>query len=74
LRVADSRLFREVFFVMREGAEQPQEGDILAEANRILEENLLTQRKRPKKHPRLFALCVFLFGVVLGLAVGAAVL
>ena len=44
MRPEDSRLFAEAFFVLREGATQPQEADMLAEANRILDEHLLSSR------------------------------
>ena len=67
LRASDSRLFEEVFFVLR-GDIAAAEGDILAEANRILEENL--QKRRPRPRARLFAIALsFLAGAALSAAV-----
>ena len=46
LKSVGNRLFDEAFFVLREDAATAGEGDMLAEANRILEENMLPPRKR----------------------------
>ena len=67
LRASDSRLFEEVFFVLR-GDIAAAEGDILAEANRILEENLQKRRPRPRAHALAIALS-FLAGAALSAAV-----
>ena len=48
LRARDSRLFEEVFFVLRSDA-HADGGDILAEANRILEENLQKKTSHPRR-------------------------
>ncbi len=52
MRSADSHLFDEAFFVLRDDAKETGEGDMLAEANRILDENLLrTVRRRAPAAP-----------------------
>ena len=51
LQSAGSRLFDEAFFVLRDDAAPPATGDMLAEANRILEESMLPRRAR---HPHSF--------------------
>ena len=61
LQSADSRLFREAFFVMREGCTGEREEDILAEANRILDENLLRRTPRSKRLRRLLPALVLAF-------------
>ncbi len=45
MRPSDRSLFDEAFFVLREGAPEPPEEDMLAEANRILDEHLLRPRR-----------------------------
>ena len=62
LRASDSRLFEEAFFVLR-GDTAAAEGDILAEANRILEENLQKRRARPRTRPVALALAFLAGGV-----------
>ena len=59
LRASDSRLFEEVFFVLRNTAPAAEESDILAEANRILEENLQKRRPRARTRPLALALAFF---------------
>lgn len=49
LRASDSRLFEEVFFVLRSDTPAATENDILAEANRILEENLQKKNTHPRR-------------------------
>ncbi len=46
LESRDSRLFDEAFFVLRDDVPTPATGDMVAEANRILEENMLTPKRR----------------------------
>ena len=46
LKNPGGRLFEEALFVLREDARPAPEGDMLAEANRILEENRLSSRGR----------------------------
>lgn len=53
LRSAGNRLFDEAFFVLREDAPDASEGDMLAEANRILEENMLPPRRASRVRPPL---------------------
>lgn len=68
LQSAGSRLFDEAFFVLRDDAAPPATGDMLTEANRILEENMLPRRRT--RRPRSFlsflvyAAC-FLSGAIL---------
>ena len=71
LRASDSRLFEEAFFVLRGDAPATAEGDILAEANRILEENL--QRKRARPRP-LALILAYLAGIASAAAVTLLVL
>ena len=52
LQSAGSRLFDEAFFVLRDDAAPPATGDMLAEANRILEESMLPRRRA--RRPRAF--------------------
>ncbi len=52
LQSAGSRLFDEAFFVLRDDASPPATGDMLAEANRILEESMLPRRRA--RRPRSF--------------------
>ena len=63
----DSRLFEEALFVLREEAGAVPESDMLAEANRILEESMMirggacvAKPSRPRWLGRLFC---FLLGV-----------
>ena len=53
------RLFCEAFFVLCEAAGEPRESDMLAEANRILDEHLLSSPKR--RHTRAFGVAVAFF-------------
>ena len=46
MQSGDSRLFDEAFFVLRDDAAPPATGDMLAEANRILEQNMLPRPRR----------------------------
>ena len=46
MQSGDSRLFDEAFFVLRDDAAPPATGDMLAEANRILEQNMLPRARR----------------------------
>lgn len=66
LRSSDSRLFDEAFFVLRDSPDPPAETDMLAEANRILDENLLCQRKK-RISPLPAVLCFLLGGGFVGL-------
>ncbi|MBQ8858652.1 MAG: hypothetical protein IJ012_02560 [Clostridia bacterium] len=50
LQSAGSRLFDEAFFVLRDDAAPPATGDMLTEANRILEESMLPRRAARGKH------------------------
>ena len=45
IKSADSRLFDEAFFVLREDGAAAGERDMLTEANRILEDHLLPARR-----------------------------
>ena len=67
LQSADSRLFREAFFVLRADCKSEGEEDILAEANRILDENILRRTPRKRRVLRLLpALALaFLAGALL---------
>ena len=62
LHSTSSRLFGEAFFVLREDAPDMREQDMLAEANRILEESLLPGRRRKRR--LLSALLPFLYGAL----------
>jgi hypothetical protein len=64
MKSADSRLFCEAFFVLREGACPPGEADMLREANRILDENLL-RAPRTRHTGWLFSAAAFLLGALL---------
>ena len=64
MKSAGSRLFCEAFFVLREDAHPMGEADMLAEANRILDENLLTPHRRSAR-TRLFCALFFLLGAAL---------
>ena len=46
IKSANSRLFDEAFFVLREEEKTASEADMLAEAERILKENLLPRGRR----------------------------
>ncbi len=59
LKSTGNRLFDEAFFVLRDDAAEVGERDILGEANRILEENMLPEKRRaasPFTRPLFFAL------------------
>ena len=71
LRTHNSRMFEEAYFVMRHDAEDNQDvGDILGEANRIIEGSLEDwPSEKPKKNPlrhRVRCWLMFLAGVVCG--------
>ena len=68
LQSAGSRLFDEAFFVLRDDAAPPATGDMLSEANRILEENMLPRRRARRPRSFLsFLVCAacFLSGAIL---------
>ncbi len=71
LQNPDSRFFDEVYFMLRD--ELPHapfsEADIVAEANRILEENVVLRRGGTFRLERRLRLRYFLFGVAAALAV-----
>jgi hypothetical protein len=63
MKSAGSRLFCEAFFVLRDDAPPSGEQDMLREANRILEENIL--RTPPSRHTGwAFLLAAFLLGAI----------
>ena len=67
MKSANSRLFEEAFFVLREEGAAVDERDMLTEANRILEEHLLpTRRTRraDRRTRRLGLLFSFLAGAL----------
>ena len=64
MKSAGSRLFCEAFFVLREDAHPLGEADMLAEANRILDENLLRTPKA-RSAARLYTVLAFLAGAAL---------
>lgn len=71
VRDTGSRLFREAYFVLREGAGvAAAEGDLAAEADRILRERFPGRRRR--RIPGKWA--VFAAGAIIGTAVGMAVM
>ena len=62
LQSAGSRLFDEAFFVLRDDAAPPATGDMLTEANRILEESILPRRRARRSRSFLsFLLCAACF-------------
>ena len=67
VKMADSRVFEEAYFVMR-GEQTACGGDMVAEANRIIEENLPVAQKKRKISPRrlLFAAACFMGGTATG--------
>ncbi len=69
LRTGNSRYFDEAYFVLRREWEVDREGgDILSEANRILSENTVPQRKHSFFHRPLPC---FFAGLGLGLGMAA---
>ena len=75
IKSADSALFCEAFFVLREDCPMAGEGDMINEANRILEEHSLSRRTTSARGQRKGAylpLLCFLFGAAL--ATGACFL
>lgn len=67
IKSANSRLFDEAFFVLREEGAAVGEHDMLAEANRILEEHLLPARRTrraDRRTHRLSLLLSFLAGAL----------
>lgn len=64
MKSAGSRLFCEAFFVLREDAQPMGEADMLAEANRILDENLF-KTPRARSSARLYCVLSFLLGAAL---------
>lgn len=73
LRTGGSRYFDEAYFVLRREVKPSHysRGDILVEANRILEENTPSQRA-PKRRVRRAILC-FLCGLICGACICAAI-
>ena len=76
LRTGRSRYFDEAYFVLRREIRAGGEckGDILSEANRILEEN--TPRARGRARRRWVSVLFFVIGMILGatLAIAAILL
>lgn len=74
LRSTDSKLFDEAYFVLSERAFSPvSKVDMIAEANRILSDNLLERSGgapilAPKK--RLSPILLFMLGAAVGFAAG----
>jgi hypothetical protein len=67
MKSANSRLFEEAFFVLREEGAAVDERDMLTEANRILEEHLLPARRTRRadwRARRLGLLLSFLAGAL----------
>ena len=69
VKSADSSLFCEAFFVLREDCREAGERDMLTEANRILEEHTLSRHRARRKERRLIPL---LFSFLLGAALSTA--
>ena len=70
LKNPGGRLFEEALFVLREDARPAPEGDMLAEANRILDESMLLPHPRRRRIRRVSA---FLLGLMVGAVLAAAV-
>ena len=66
VRTGNSPYFDEAYFVLKREVESQKhkKSDILKEANRILEENLLPSSSRPRKNKRF--LLWFLAGILCG--------
>lgn len=69
IRDTRSRVFKEAYFVLREGAEADPvcENDLAAEADRILREHF-PRGKRKKKLPKYFPAIMFVAGIIIGAA------
>lgn len=67
LQSPDSRYFEEVLFLLRDepAARAAREGDILCEANRILEESTAV---RPPRRRSAHSVLPFLMGAIVGAA------
>lgn len=77
VRTESSQLFEEAHFLLKRGAESGMgtEGDILGEANRIIEESMYPYIKRKtQKSPAKFSFlrCLLLFGA--GLLAGGGII
>ncbi len=74
VKTADSRMFEEAYFVMRGEVSIP-EGDMVAEANRIIEDCQIKRAERAKRRSSaiLIPICSFLGGNVLGILITLAV-
>lgn len=73
VRTGKSPYFDEAYFVLRREvhSERVNRGDILTEANKILEENTKEARQRPRR--RAVGWLLFLAGLVCGGLVGMAI-
>lgn len=69
IRDTRSRLFREAYFVLREGADVGGicENDLAAEADRILRERFPAKTRRWRK-PKHFSAVMFAVGIAVGIA------
>ncbi len=78
LKNTESRVFEEAYFVLRDDRDRGmKKSDMIAEANRIITENLIgPDRKNDKtkaKRERRLKLVFFLLGILCGALLGTAV-
>ena len=75
MRTADSAIFEEVYFVMRNG-KSCEERDMIEEANRIIDCSgaKRKERKRDASRTLIVFVCSFMGGSVIGAAITLAVM
>lgn len=68
LRCGDSEMFETAYFVVKAGSQsRVRGGDMLREANRIVEENSFAEKARKRYGtPRRLRLKIFAFGILCG--------
>ena len=74
VRTADSPIFEEAYFVMR-NASSSGERDMIDEANRIIDQSGAGRRERRRgmSNALIFSICSFMGGSVVGAAITLAV-
>lgn len=72
VKTPESRFFEAAYFVMRPSrrSDQPRDGEMLREANRLLTEGT-RKRPLPLRERRRRSICTFLAGLGAGLALSA---
>jgi len=69
-----SSYFDEAYFILKENyKKRVSEGDMLSEANRIVNDNIITYPSKPERKARRINIRSFLYGIISGFSLTACI-